>query len=367
MAKRESIKKSDIFVLTGELSGDLLGYSLLKDLAKNHTIEGVIGPNLKKLGIKEILPMDSFNFMGLSKPISSIFKILSSLKAVYKHILATNPKVLLLIDLPDINLRVAKKVRQKGYKGKIIQVVCPTIWAWRPKRKAILEKYYDQLLCLFPFEKDLFKDSTLKVSYIGHPLNSIVPREDEPTKKIIAIFPGSRKQEVQSLLPSFLKACENFPEYEIHVSIAKDSLRHSIVELTKGQNVILRDPKDKDTLIKEASFALAKNGTINLELALSFVPQVSCYTVSRLEKFIYTTFFSLFLPHYSLPNILLQKRAIPELIGPVASQKNISTEFTNLVRSPYLAASMKADYKNLSSFLKDTDSQVGSSLVSKEL
>lgn len=364
MASKQSI---DIFVLTGELSGDILGYDLLKNIPQEVKIEGVLGPNLKKLPIKEILPMDSLNFMGLSKPFSSIFKLISSFLKIRNTILKSNPKIVLLIDLPDINLRMAKSLRKKGFKGKIIQVVCPTIWAWRPKRKKTLEKYYDHLFCLFPFEKEIFKDSSLKVSYIGHPLNSIAPKEDKNKKNIIALFPGSRKQEVDALLPRFLEVSKQFPNFDIHVSVAKDSLLPSIKKYTENYKVTLREPSEKDELISNAAFALAKNGTINLELALSHVPQISCYSITGIERFIFGFFFSLYLPHYSLPNILLQKRIIPELIGPFASLKNIRSEFEALINNALVLESMKEDYKRLSTYIKKYPVQNASEVLENAL
>lgn len=360
-------KPLDVFVVTGELSGDKLGYDLLKDLAGIKQIEGVLGPNLKSLGFTELLNMDELSFMGLLRPIASLRKIFKAAKKIQRRIKERNPKVVILIDAPDFNLRLAKRLRDDGYKGKLIQVVCPTIWAWRPKRKKTLEKYYDELFCLFPFEKELFKDSPLKVSYIGHPLNIITPREVDPAKKIIAMFPGSRKQEILRLLPIFLSASKEFTDFELHISVAKDSLLPTIEEITKGSNVTLRGPKEKDALIQEASFALSKNGTINLELALSHVPQVTCYNVSRLERYIYEYFFSLKLTHFSLPNILLKKRVIPELIGPFCTLKNVKTEITNLVRDSFISKSMNADYKHLSSFLKEQSIKEPRKLIESQL
>ena len=342
----------DIFVLTGELSGDKLGYELLKGLDTVYQIEGAIGPNLAKLSIKQAFSGHSFAVMGISKIIPSLFRIVRSFLTIRNYILQKNPKMVLLIDLPDINLRMAKHLRKKGYQGKIVQVVCPSIWAWRPGRKKTLEKYYDHLLCLFPFEKELFKDSSLPVTCIGHPLSKIVPRKEDPGKNVLAIFPGSRKQEVETLLPSYLKAVEPLKNFSIHVSIAKKSLRPLIEKLTLGKEVMLRNPEEKDALIKQASFALTKNGTINLELALSHLPQVSSYRISRLESLIMKAFPSLYLPHYSLPNILLKKRIIPELVGPFASTKNLAFEIKNLVENPFVVESMQNDYKKLSSLLK---------------
>ena len=157
MAYKHSQQQVDIFVLTGELSGDKIGFDILKDLCNKNKIEGVLGPNLASLTIKKIFSMDDLSVMGFSKPFTSIFRLISRLRKILKYIKKSNPKVVLLIDLPDINLQIAKRLKKSGYKGKIIQVVCPTIWAWRPKRKKILESYYDQLFCLFPFEKKLFK------------------------------------------------------------------------------------------------------------------------------------------------------------------------------------------------------------------
>lgn len=349
--------KLDIFVLTGELSGDKLGYELLKGLDKKLNIEGMIGPNLEKLQIKKVFPMNCVSVMGISKILTSLFKIITSFIKIRNYILKKNPKVVLLIDLPDINLRMAKHLRKKGFSGKIIQVVCPSIWAWRPKRKKTLEKYYDHLLCLFPFEKELFQGSSLPVSFIGHPLSSIIPRTTDPNKNIIAIFPGSRKQEVEKLLPAYLKAVEPLTDYQIHISVAKDSLLPVIQKITKEKEITLRSPSEKDALIKDASFALTKNGTINLELALSHLPQVSSYRITPLEHFIMKAFPTLYLPHYSLPNILLKKRIVPELVGPFASVKNLTFEIKNLVENPFVQESMKKDYQKLSAHLKKYSTQ----------
>ena len=171
------------------------------------------------------------------------------------------------------------------------------------------EKYYDHLMCLFPFEKELFKNSKLPVSYIGHPLISCPQITNRNKRNIIAIFPGSRKQEIKYLLPNFLKATESFKEFEIHISVAKTSLLKLIKTYSKNYSTTLRLPEEKNQLISEASYALSKNGTINLELALSGLPQITCYNLSSIEKFIFQYFFSLHLTHYSLPNIILKKES----------------------------------------------------------
>jgi len=348
----QSTKPLDIFVLCGELSGDILGHSLLKDIADKYSIEGVLGPNLKTLPIKEIASMECFNFMGLSKPLASIYGIVSAFRKVKKRILSQNPKLVMLIDLPDINLFMARSLRRAGFKGKIIQVVCPTIWAWRKGRKKTLEKYYDHLFCLFPFEKKLFEGSPLKVSYIGHPLNSLSPRSEKERGKIIAVFPGSRKQEVQSLLPDFMKICKEHPEYKIHISVAKEKLRPIIEDITKDSEVTLYNPDQVDKLIDTASVALSKNGTINLHLALSHIPQITCYRVSPFELFVGKHIFRINLPFFSLPNIILEKSVFPELIGPNATFEKIKNSFDKLIHSKEMKESMLADYQTLSAHLK---------------
>ncbi len=366
MAVYESITSIDIFVLCGELSGDKLGFDLLKDLCNTYKVEGVLGPHLRLLNIKELLPMDDLSFIGLKAPIRSLRKIFKSVKIIRKHIKKTSPKIVLLIDAPDLNLRLAKKLRKDGFKGKLIQLVCPSIWAWRPKRKATLEKYYDHLLCLFPHEKELFKNSPLSVSYIGHPLRSINAKDPTNHKSIIALFPGSRKSEISAHLPTYLKACEAFPNYKIHVSVAKLSLLPLIRKYTEGKEVTLCMPDEKETLIRDATFALAKTGTINLELALHHLPQISCYKLSKLEQIIFDHIFRLHLTHYSLPNILMKKRVIPELIAPFASLKNITQELFNLVNDPYILPSMQKDYAELSSKIKHSVTEDGSTFL-KEL
>jgi lipid-A-disaccharide synthase len=238
-----------------------------------------------------------------------------------------------LVDYPGFNLRLAKKLRQKGFKVNIVHYIAHNIWEWKKNRLHEMEKSLDLLLLIFPFEKALFEKSSLKAPYVGNPsleaINNYAfdPHWREkcglsPHKPLISLFPGSRKEEVEKNLKiqeaAALELIKRYPEYEVAIS---------------GVNVSAQFTYE---LMRESHLSLAKCGTVVLELALFQVPTVVTYRVSNLNFFIAKLLFHLDrLRFYSLPNILRQKRIFPELIGYFFSKENCITHAEILLKEPY--------------------------------
>jgi lipid-A-disaccharide synthase len=309
-----------LFIFAGERSGDLQGAAILKALKSNYSISAVAGPLMREYPLFLIEPMESFQVMGAIDILFHIRKLLSLFYKVRKHILETKPDVVLLIDYQDFNLLLAKSLRKAGYKGKIGQVVCPTVWAWRKKRVRSLEENFDHLFCLFPFEPSLFPQKKLKVSYIGHPLLQIIPPLPQDVKRepLILLFPGSRRKEVERNLPLQLKAAEKFrqahPEFNIAISVSNSDFH------IKSENYILFPSSENYNMMKKGTLAIAKSGTINLELALHEVPTVVTYQMSRFDYLLGKYLLRIQLPHFCIVNYLLNHRLFPEHYGIVKEE-----------------------------------------------
>jgi lipid-A-disaccharide synthase len=313
--------KSLIFVSTGEPSGDLLGAKLLAPLAAEYQIEGILGPEMRRAGFSEVAPMETLQIMGFSAVVLRLPKIILFFLRMKRHILRTNPAVVVLIDSPDFHLPLARMLRRSGFRGKVVQVVCPSIWAWRGGRKKTLENHFDLLFTLFPFEEKLFRDSPMEALYLGHPLiEELVPQMTPapPREKLIALFPGSRRAEILRHLPVQLAATRAWSGYRRAISVSNPAHLPLIVSLTKNEPIppLLVPKEHRHQLMRKAEFALAKLGTITLELALLEVPTLTHFTVPLPEKLLLQHLFRVQLPYYALPNIIAQQEIFPEYLFP---------------------------------------------------
>ena len=188
----------DLFVIAGEKSGDLHGEKILKELyVRNPSLQiaGVAGPLMRSTGIDCFLPMEEFQVMGFVDVFLSLPALARKFYMIANHILKLNPSVVLTIDYPGLNLRLARHLKKKGFTGKICHFICPSVWAFS-KKIPLMATYLDHLFTILPFEKTLFANTSLKVDYVGHPLTSSISADLEPLKekKLIALFPGSRKK-----------------------------------------------------------------------------------------------------------------------------------------------------------------------------
>lgn len=343
------------FVLAGEHSGDLHGGPLLKALQDRLLIQffGVGGPEMQAQGLSPCMSMEQFQVFGFTDIVRKFPRLWRQFRQIRNLILERNPDGVLLIDYPGFNLRLAKALRTKGYKGKIIQYICPTVWAWGRGRIQKLASTADLLLTIFPFEPPLFAHTSLPTHFVGHPLiEKISTYIYDPNwrdscalsqrKRTLAIFPGSRLGEIQRLFPRQLAAAlilqKKDPDLSICISCVDKALQAPLEQiLTQAGQQLTPDlgfvPKRYTyELMREAHTAIAKSGTVTLELALHNTPSVVVYDITLLNALIAHFIFKLRLPHYCIVNILCGKMVYPEFIRKSFTAESLAASLLELHR-----------------------------------
>lgn len=376
------MKKCDnnqIFIFAGEKSGDLHGSNLIKALKKllpECHIAGVGGPEMRAQALQCILRMEDFEVMGFSDVLWSLPKLWQQFYTIRDHIIAAKPKAVILIDYPGFNLRMAKALRKKGYNGKIIQYICPSVWAWGKHRIPFMANTLDLLLTIYPFEQQCFSHTKLKVEYVGNPLLENIqkhPYDDQWTsltgikdkRHLLAIFPGSREGEILRNLPLQLETAELVKEYNPDSLFAISCAHEGIIPLMHEllQNSSLRLNKDvflipkayTYELMKECRSALAKSGTVTLELALHQKPTVVLYKLSFLNWLIAKFALRVKLPHYCIVNILSGKPVFPELIEKGLTSNNLFNNLKQLHDDGIVRETCISDCKKVGILLKEND------------
>jgi lipid-A-disaccharide synthase len=342
----------DLFVFAAEKSADLHGEKLLQALRAERPalrIAGVGGPKMRSVGMDCILPMEQFQVMGFIDVFRAFPKLYRHFHFIAQKIQELNPKIVLTIDYPGFNLRMARHLRKKGFEGKLIHFICPSVWAWGKKRIPLMAQNLDLLLSILPFEKQLFADTALQVAFVGHPLSEriktyVYKKANFPTdKKIIALFPGSRKKEIERNLPMQLDVCgdllKRHPDFHIALSLSDEKYRPFIADTLDQKRWSSGDislvPADYSyELMKASHLAIAKSGTVTLELALHRVPTVVVYGVSFLDKIIAYDILRIRLPFYCLVNIIAGKEVFPELFGPNFTFDNVKEKVEELLEEP---------------------------------
>ncbi len=312
------------YIISGENSGDLYG-SYLIDSIKKYDSKATFfcwgGDYMKKKGGKIIRHLDKLSFMGFWEVFKNIFTIIYNFQLVKKDLKKKKPDVLILIDYPGFNLRVAQFAKSQNIK--VLWFVAPQIWAWNESRIKEIKKYIDRMYVVLPFEKDYFKSKNFNVQYFGHPLTQIINYKhfkNRKTKKIIALFPGSRKQEIRKMLPEMLKLIDYFRDYRFIIGGAKNINSNFYKELIKNHDVkLVIDQTYK--LMSLSSAAIVTSGTISLEAAICNVPQVVCYKTSFISFLIAKRMIKS--KYISLVNIILNRPVVDELIQQHFNSENL--------------------------------------------
>lgn len=337
-----------IFLIACEPSGDQLGKELIDQLKIEYpttSFLGVGGEKMQQAGQKAFLSATEFEVMGFTELFGSLFRLYKNFHKIFEEIKKTAPKSVILIDYAEFNMLLAKKLRKHNYKGKIIHYVVPSVWAWRPKRIKTLVKTHDLLLSILPFEKKCFSHTNLKVAYVGHPL--IKKIESHPfapdffevfslnkKRPILALFPGSRKQEIDLNFSYHLFAAADFlkkyPDAQIVLCYASEELKKKIEKISNA-SMIYVPQSYKYELMKYADFALATCGTIVLELAFMGTPTVVLYKIPFLNYLLGRFLFRIKLPFFSLPNIIQEKECFPEIINFTIDRKLILEKIEKII------------------------------------
>lgn len=340
---------TNYFLFAGEVSGDLHGSRLMRALRVQDPtacLSGVGGTYMRQEELECDLAMENFQVMGFSDVFKALPRLWKLFYQVRDLILKKKPDYVILIDYPGFNLRLARELRKQGFTGKIVQYICPSIWAHGKKRIHTLTTYYDLLLTIYPFEAAYFSQTALKVTYIGHPVAETIRTHAYqpewmaqlgllPTQDLIALFPGSRAGEIQRHVPQQLQVAaqlkESHPHLRFALSCAQPALHIQLMHfiqqgpLRLNEDLFIVPPLYHYELMKTCKTALAKSGTVTLELALHQVPTVVHYELSRLNYFIANYFLRLQLSHYCIVNLLRNQTVFPEFIGkktPLIQLKN---------------------------------------------
>lgn len=331
-------KPLKVFIIAGEKSGDELGGSLLKNLKlnyKNIKILGVGGPKMLEEGLKSIFDIKELSIMGIVEVITKIPKIYSLLKLTETSINKFDPDIIITIDSPGFNLRLHKKIRYLKYKQ--VHYVAPSVWAWKSYRAKQISKYLDLLLVLFPFEKKYFTRFDLNTKFIGHPItleNKYISNNFKCEKSLlesnlqkVAILPGSRKSEINRLMPVFIEAAQllkknnqNIKFYIVTLKEFKDSITNMLNN--KDIDYYLTDnANEKYNIYPKVDFALCASGTVTLEVAKALTPMLVVYKLNYITWWILNLMVKV--NTATILNIVLEKNIIPELFQNKASANNI--------------------------------------------
>jgi lipid-A-disaccharide synthase len=326
-------KPLNIWIVSGEESGDQLGAKLMRALkgrlgAESLRFGGVGGHAMAKEGLNSIFPLEDIAVMGFSAVIARLPTILKRIRFTADAVVAAKPDCLIIIDSPDFTHRVAKAVRQRAPGIPIVDYVSPSVWAWRPGRAAKMRAYVDHLLALLPFEPDAHKRlGGPPTTYVGHPLierlDEIRPapgeRGADPNAPLkLVVLPGSRRSEVSRLMEPFGEALKLLQEqaprpFEVTipaVSHLADEIKARAETWSVKPRIVLGEAA-KWTAFREADLALAASGTVTLELGISGVPMVVAYRVSKIEEVLK---YLIKAPSIVLTNLVLGENVIPELI-----------------------------------------------------
>ena len=368
-----------IFILTGEPSGDKLASTVITKLQKNHSdIEylSVGGPHLNKLGVKSIYDLKEITYIGFTSVILNFFKIRNTINKTVKEIIEFNPDILFSVDSPDFTLRVAEKVKKINHNIKTIHYVAPQVWVWREGRVKNFKKFLDHVLLLFNFEKKYFDKENIRNTFVGHPLvenntniKTNISNIIDDSKKIISLFAGSRTSETNILLPillDFIKLMnKKFNEYNFvfHATDQnKDLIKKEIKKLNFENIEVISDEKIKSQILSNSIFAVAKSGTISLEICNARVPSIIIYKMNFINflivKFLVKTKFA------NIINIINQKEIIPELIQKECNSKEIFRSVVYFLKNPEL---MKKQILDVDKTLNEIKSKTSSSSEATEI
>jgi lipid-A-disaccharide synthase len=327
-----------IFILTGEPSGDKLASKIIRHLKKSRTdIEflSVGGEYLKSLNIKSIYELKDVTYLGFTKVLFNLFKIKKKINLTVKEIIKFKPDILFSVDSPDFTLRIAREVKKIDPRIKTIHLVAPQIWVWREKRIKKLKSFLDHVLLLFPFEKKYFDNENINSTFIGHPLleNHDKSKVDisqiiKNNKKVFSIFPGSRLSELNILIPilfDFIKKMNKKYKNLFFVFHTTSQYVKKIQTLLLKEGFkncgAISDDKVKLHILKSSIFAVAKSGTVSLEICNAKVPSVIIYKMNFLNFFIIKMLVKV--KFANIVNIAANKEIIPELLQSKCNSNNI--------------------------------------------
>lgn len=330
------------YIIAGEASGDLHASNLmkaLKELDQRAEFRCWGGDLMKEQGGELVKHYTELSFMGFLEVLLNIVTIIRNIKLCKRDLINYHPNALILVDYPGFNLRIAKYAKQKGLR--VFYYISPKVWAWNQKRAIKIKQSVDQLFTIFPFETEFFKKYNFEVNYVGHPLldaidnsslnessNAFIDRNNLPNKPIIALLPGSRKQEVKRILSKMISIRSFYPDYQFIIGGApsldlmfyKKLIPESDVPIVFGETY---------NLLRASTAALVTSGTATLETALFRIPQVVCYETSFFSYWIAKQLIQV--KYISLVNLIMDMEVVKELIQKELNSNTLKNELDKLL------------------------------------
>jgi lipid-A-disaccharide synthase len=345
-----------IFIIAGEESGDSLGSKLIRAIkAKNNNVEfiGVGGIKMATEGLNTIFPMQEISLMGFLEVVPHLPKLIKRINETVDRIILEQPDVLVTIDSPGFNYRIAKKLKEKKFDIKKIHFVAPSVWAYKAHRAKRTAELFDHLIAILPWEPEYFEKEGLRTTFIGHPIFEDLKFMDEgekknfrndynynDTDKVIAILPGSRMGEIKRLLPVFVDAAKKIAAQNANakfILMPTENLRELAVksEHEIPNCITVSDTEEKRKLLQVCDAAIVKSGTVALEVAALECPNIICYKINALSHWMIRKM--LYIDFANLINIAAKKEIIRELIQEDCTSENIAKEISKLINSTAVA------------------------------
>ena len=333
------------FIVAGEASGDLHGANLAKaifDFDEKAEIVGWGGEKMSSAGVDVQKHYNQLAIMGFIEVLYKLPVILNNLSNGAQFVKEFQPDAVILIDFSGFNLRLAKKLRKKGYQGKIFYYISPKLWAWNSGRVKSFRKYIDAVYCILPFEVDFYKlNSYNNAHYIGNPLmdeikkfqpnENFLAENNLSEQALVALLPGSREKEVELILPEMLAMVNEFPNYQFVIA-GVESVKENIEKALSIQKtdvpVIYNNTYN---LIHHAKAAVVTSGTATLETALLNTPLVLCYKGSTISFGIAKMMVNI--EYIGLPNLIMNKEMVKELVQSNCSKEELKKELSALLES----------------------------------
>ncbi len=314
------------YIIAGEASGDLHGSHLVRSLHDQDPqadIRAWGGDLMREAGADVVRHISDLAFMGFWEVLTHLRQIAANFRFCKRDVMEWQPDVLVMIDFPGFNLKLVKWFHERGIK--IVYYISPQVWAWKEKRVKDLKLYVDRLIVILPFEEPYYANHGLEVDYVGHPLLDHIHQEAAVGEdRMIAIIPGSRRQEIKAMLPIMLQAAEAHPDYKYELAMApgmEDDLYRGLIG-ESGLDISLRRSATYE-IMSRATAAMVTSGTATLETALHHTPMVVCYRGNWLSYQIAKRLVSI--KYISLVNLILDAPLVPELIqSDLTAQKLIS-------------------------------------------
>jgi lipid-A-disaccharide synthase len=349
------------YIIAGEASGDLHASGLMRELGKldaDASFRCWGGDLMEAAGGILVKHYRELAFMGFAEVLANIRTIMQNFRFCRRDLLSFGPDVLILVDYPGFNLRMAKFAARHGIR--VFYYISPQIWAWKRSRVHAIKRYVERMYVILPFEKDFYSRYDYEVDFVGHPLLDVVdalpgnrlanipPAAGNDERPLVAILPGSRKQEIGKMLPVMLQASAHFPACRFVIAAAPSVPQQLYSEIIGTRDVEVVSGR-MHQLLKQAHAAMVTSGTATLETALIGVPEVVCYKGGMLSYFIARRL--VHVKYISLVNLIMDREVVKELIQGDFNEKTLTRELSRLINDTACRSEMHAGMQQLRAVL----------------